>query len=92
MTNFADRTIWTGDNLDILRGLNSASVDSHLPGPAVQLQPQREHVCMEQPRNYTDGGQGQPFQENGVAALLRSSEWRMGAWPLGSTTSVYQAG
>ncbi len=24
MTNFADRTIWTGD---ILRGLNSASVD-----------------------------------------------------------------
>ncbi len=28
MTNFADKTIWTGDNLDILRGLNSASVDS----------------------------------------------------------------
>ena len=27
MTNFADRTIWTGDNLDILRGVNSASVD-----------------------------------------------------------------
>ena len=27
MTNFADRTIWAGDNLDILRGLNSASVD-----------------------------------------------------------------
>ena len=27
MTNFADRTIWTGDNLDILRGLNSPSVD-----------------------------------------------------------------
>ena len=27
MTNFADRTIWTGDNRDILRGLNSASVD-----------------------------------------------------------------
>jgi len=27
MTNFADRTIRTGDNLDILRGLNSASVD-----------------------------------------------------------------
>ena len=26
MTNFADRTIWTRDNLDILRGLNSASV------------------------------------------------------------------
>ena len=26
MTNFADRTIWTGDNLDILRGINSASV------------------------------------------------------------------
>ena len=27
MTNFADRTIWTGDNLEILRGINSASVD-----------------------------------------------------------------
>ena len=27
MTNFADRTTWTGDNLDMLRGLNSASVD-----------------------------------------------------------------
>ena len=27
MTNFADRTIWTEDNLGILRGLNSASVD-----------------------------------------------------------------
>ena len=27
MTNFADKTIWTGDNLDILRGINSASVD-----------------------------------------------------------------
>ena len=27
MTNFADKTIWTGDNLDILRGINSDSVD-----------------------------------------------------------------
>ncbi len=27
MTNFADKTIWTGDNLDILRGINSESVD-----------------------------------------------------------------
>ena len=27
MTNFADRTIWTGDNLEILRGINSESVD-----------------------------------------------------------------
>ena len=25
--NFANRTLWTGDNLDILRGINSASVD-----------------------------------------------------------------
>ncbi len=25
--NFVDKTIWTGDNLDILRGLNSESVD-----------------------------------------------------------------
>ena len=27
MTNFTSRTIWTGDNLDILRGMNSESVD-----------------------------------------------------------------
>ena len=26
MTDFADRTIWTGDDLDTLRGRNSASV------------------------------------------------------------------
>ena len=26
-TNFVDKTIWTGDNLDILRGLNAACVD-----------------------------------------------------------------
>ena len=26
-TNFADKTIWTGDNLDIMRGMNSESVD-----------------------------------------------------------------
>ena len=25
--NFTDKTIWTGDNLDILRGLNSDCVD-----------------------------------------------------------------
>ena len=25
--NFVDKTIWTGDNLDILRGMNSATVD-----------------------------------------------------------------
>ena len=33
MTNLADRTIWTGDNLDILHGLNSASVDLIYLGP-----------------------------------------------------------
>ena len=27
MTNFVDKTIWTGDNLEIMRGINSASVD-----------------------------------------------------------------
>ena len=27
MINFADKTIWTGDNLDIMRGMNSESVD-----------------------------------------------------------------
>ena len=34
MTNFADRTIWSGDHLDILSGLNSASmVLIHLDPP-----------------------------------------------------------
>ena len=27
MTNFKNRTIFTGDNLEVLRGLNSASID-----------------------------------------------------------------
>ena len=27
VTNFVDKTIWTGDNLDILRGMNSETVD-----------------------------------------------------------------
>ena len=27
VANFADKTIWTGDNLDILRGMNSECVD-----------------------------------------------------------------
>ena len=26
-SNFADKTIWTGDNLEILRGMNSECVD-----------------------------------------------------------------
>ena len=25
--NWTDQTIWTGDNLDIMRGMNSATVD-----------------------------------------------------------------
>ena len=39
MTNFADRTIWTGDNLDILRGINSASVDLISRDPPFNLWP-----------------------------------------------------
>jgi hypothetical protein len=27
LPNFANRTLWTGDNLPILRGMNDASVD-----------------------------------------------------------------
>ena len=27
MPNFADKTVWTGGNLDILRGINSDCVD-----------------------------------------------------------------
>lgn len=29
--NFVDKTIWTGDNLDILRGMNSECVDLIYP-------------------------------------------------------------
>ena len=38
--NFVDKTIWTGDNLDILRGMNSECVDLIYLRPALQLQPQ----------------------------------------------------
>ena len=27
MTNFAERTIWAGDSLDVLRGVNFGAVD-----------------------------------------------------------------
>ena len=40
MTNIAGRTILPWDNPDILRGLNSASVDLIYSDPAVQFQPQ----------------------------------------------------
>ena len=32
-TNFVDKTIWTGDNLDIIRGMNSESVGAPPPQP-----------------------------------------------------------
>ncbi len=70
--NFADRTIWTGNNLDVLRGMKSWSVDL---------------ICLDQPynsnRNYSvpvgsavegDGGvvtganiDGQDRQDGGIA-------------------------
>ena len=28
--NFGDKTVWTGDNLDVLQGLNSETVDTVL--------------------------------------------------------------
>ena len=31
--NSADKTVWTGDNLDILRGMNSQCVDRIYLGP-----------------------------------------------------------
>ena len=33
-----DKTIWTGDNLDILRGMNSETVRPDIPRSPVQLQ------------------------------------------------------
>ena len=38
--NFADKTVWTGDNLGILRGLNSRCVDL-IPGKGMQ-----SYLCM----------------------------------------------
>ena len=38
--NWRNRTLWTGDNLDIMRGMNSESVDLIYLDPAVQLQPE----------------------------------------------------
>ena len=35
--NWANRTIWTGDNLSVMRGMNSESVDLIYLGPAFQL-------------------------------------------------------
>ena len=37
--NFADKTIWTGDNLDILRGMHSECVDLIHTGNAVSVGP-----------------------------------------------------
>ena len=37
--NWSNRTLWTGDNLDIMRGMNSATVDLIYTRPAVQLEP-----------------------------------------------------
>ena len=36
--NWSNRTMWTGDNLDIMRGMNSESVDLIYLDPAVQLE------------------------------------------------------
>ena len=38
LRNFAPRTVWTGDNLDILRGLNSETVDLIYLDPPVVSQ------------------------------------------------------
>ena len=37
--NWQNRTMWTGDSLDIIRGMNSESVDLIYLAP-LQLQPQ----------------------------------------------------
>ena len=39
--NFADKTIWTGENLDILRGMNSECVD------LIYLDPPLPHRALE---------------------------------------------
>ena len=48
--NFAPRTIWTGDNLDILRGINSETVDLIYLDPPVQQQPHLLRAYREQGR------------------------------------------
>ena len=41
--NWANKTIWTGDNLYIMRGMNSASVDLIKPQSGCCLR--REHLA-----------------------------------------------
>ena len=44
--NFANRTMWTRDNLDVLRGLNSESIDfvyADPPTPAGKAVPETRH-------------------------------------------------
>ena len=36
--NWPNKTVFVGDNLHVMRGMNSESVDLHLPRSAVQQQ------------------------------------------------------
>ena len=54
--NFADKTVWTGDNLDILRRDEQRVRGPHLPGPALQLQPR---LC----RSRGQQGGGRAFKD-----------------------------
>ena len=68
MTNFADKTIWTSDNLDILRGLNSDSVDLIYLDPPFNSN-----------RNYAapvgSAAAGQPSRTPGLSPTWTSPGW-----------------
>ena len=55
--NFADKTIWTGDNLDILRGMNSECVDLIYLDPPFNSN-QNKHVLFGQQEGLCNGCKG----------------------------------
>ena len=56
LTNFADRTIWTGTNLGILRSLNSALADLYILGLAKCSYSVREDSSRLVPNTETEVG------------------------------------
>ena len=83
MTSFAGRTIWTGDKLEILRGLNSASVDLIYMDPpfnsnrnyaAPEAYHQNKHVLFGQQEGRCNGCRSEfPFRVFGVDHVIPRS-------------------
>ena len=70
--NWSNRTLWTGDNLDIMRGMNSESVDLIYLDPAVQLEPHlQRHRKLGGGRRSLHGYLGSERHGRGVAQRTR---------------------